>query len=153
MKKFVNKIKSTNGYQEQKVFFQQKIDAEKARIAHKHNEKQALAQNAAQDPAPQETQDHVLVTPAPQEAAVAHQPLDVPALEAGNQASDALEFEIDQLLAKHPMSNVTKSDLNEMLIDIVKAISTEQDKVELDDTLGTDTEMVVTIGTMPELPL
>lgn len=153
MKKFANKIKSTNGYQEQKVFFQQKIDAEKARIVHKHNEKQAFAQNAAQDPAPQETQGHVLVTPAPQEAAVAHQPLVVPALEAGNQASDALAFEIDQLLAKHPMSNVTKSDLNEMLVDIVKAISTELDKVELYNTLGTDTEMVIAIGTMPELPL
>lgn len=153
MKKFVNKIKSTNGYQQQKVFFQQKIDAEKARMVQKHNAKEALAQQAAQDPAPQETQDHVLVTPAPQEATVEHQPVVVPALETGNQASDALEFEIAQLLAKHPMSNVTKADLNEMLIDIVKAISTELDKVELDDTHGTDTEMVVAIGITPELPL
>jgi len=86
---------------------------------------------------------------------VAHQPLVAPALEAGKQTSDELAFEMAQLLAKPTMSHMTASDLNEMLIDIVKAISTELDNVELDDTHGTDTdtEMVVAVGTMPELPL
>lgn len=59
MRRFINKVTQTKGYQEQKVFFQRKIDAEEARIVHRYNEKQqAKAQLEAENAAPTIVEAH-----------------------------------------------------------------------------------------------
>lgn len=59
MRRFINKVTQTKGYQEQKVFFQRKIDAEEARIVHRYNEKQqAKAQLEAENAAPTTVEAH-----------------------------------------------------------------------------------------------
>lgn len=123
MKRFINKVRETNGYKEQKVFFQQKIDAEKARIAHRYNEKQQAAEAAAphQDAPPQvdanvpadiatqAPQEHPLPTEGARPLAASMDPLpqDIPAL---HDEIENLLTHTQEVLAAMDFSDMSDSD-------------------------------------------